>query len=309
MTNIVANIISWFNNILLAVVGKIVLVLGKFTGYTTPPVEEGTPGQTIDSLFYAILNSLTTNINSSGAKTTIFSIATIIFIAVIGINIFQEAIRYFTEADVGLDRNGVVKVIRESLGVVAFLVLYYKIINSPNLGFGLISTIAQAAGSITKTAVNGFIGSVANTTVSMSLTGGPEIEFIVMLMAFGLIMGMINCIAQLVGTFIVGIVGIVIGTLILPIHISLMMLGRGNNAGRALLTIINAIVLIGVLLGLGDAIVSKQVAGSFTTTSAQWSENIIKYLIYFGLLEGYKSLVQRANGVMTDMLANLFQLG
>lgn len=294
--NIVANIIHWFNGILLAVIAPIVNILGSFTGTTEK-----------ESLFYDILDGIAGNVSNTTASDTIFGIASTIFVVVIGINIFQETIRYFTEADVGLDRGGVVKVVRESMGVVAFLVLYYRIFN--NIGFGIISTTAKATGEITYTAVDGFINSVVNTPVGEGITGGAEVEFIVMLMAFGLIMGMVNCIAQLVGTFIVGIVGIVIGTLILPIHISLMMLGRGNSAGKALITIVNAVVVIGVLLGLGKAIVTNQIAGSFASTSVEWSENIIRYLIYFGLLEGYKALVQRANGVMTDMLANLFQLG
>lgn len=294
--NIVANIIHWFNGILLAVIAPIVNILGSFTGTTEK-----------ESLFYDILDGIAGNVSNTTASDTIFGIAATIFVVVIGINIFQETIRYFTEADVGLDRGGVVKVVRESMGVVAFLVLYYRIFN--NIGFGIISTTAKATGEITYTAVDGFINSVVNTPVGEGITGGAEVEFIVMLMAFGLIMGMVNCIAQLVGTFIVGIVGIVIGTLILPIHISLMMLGRGNSAGKALITIVNAVVVIGVLLGLGKAIVTNQIAGSFASTSVEWSENIIRYLIYFGLLEGYKALVQRANGVMTDMLANLFQLG
>lgn len=294
--NIVANIIHWFNGILLAVIAPIVNILGSFTGTTEK-----------ESLFYDILDGIAGNVSNTTASDTIFGIAATIFVVVIGINIFQETIRYFTEADVGLDRGGVVKVVRESIGVVAFLVLYYRIFN--NIGFGIISTTAKATGEITYTAVDGFINSVVNTPVGEGITGGAEVEFIVMLMGFGLIMGMVNCIAQLVGTFIVGIVGIVIGTLILPIHISLMMLGRGNSAGKALITIVNAVVVIGVLLGLGKAIVTNQIAGSFASTSVEWSENIIRYLIYFGLLEGYKALVQRANGVMTDMLANLFQLG
>lgn len=311
--NIVADLLNWINGILLDVISPIVRILGSFTGHASYTVvtETGT-ATTIkaqESLFYNILEGISDNVGTD-ATGTIFQIASAIFIGVVAINIFQEAIRYFTEADVGLDRGVVIKVVRESIGVVAFLVLYYQIFN--NIGFDIVSTVAETAGHVTYVASNSFITSVANVSLTPEggpLPGGAALEFIVMLMAFGLIMGMVNCIAQLVGTFIIGIVGIVIGTLILPIHISLMMLGRGNSAGRALITIINAIVVIGVLLGLGNAIVTNQLAGSFEPNAAGWSANIIKYLIYFGLLEGYKSLVQRANGVMTDMLANLFHLG
>lgn len=297
--NIVANIIDWLNGILLDVVGLIVTVLGKFTGGTGEP-----------SLFESLLKTIT---SQSYRNTDIIGLASSIFIAVVAINIFQEGIRYFTESDVGLDRGGVVKVIRESLGVVAFLVLYNQLFSATRIGWNAISSIINTAGFVAETSAGTLIDAVVTSsaiTQSVSLpSAGAEIEFIVMLMAFGLIMGMINCIAQLVGTFIVGLVGVIIGILVLPIHISLMMLGRGNSAGKALITIINSLVLIGLILGLGEAIVSGQLAGAFEPDVGEWSKNIIKYLIYFGMLEGYKALVQRANGVMTDMLANLFQLG
>jgi len=306
MPNIVASIISWFNGILLGIIGYIVAILKVFTGTKSS-----------NSLFQKVLTTA-----SSGGynNTSITSLATTIFVAVIAVNIFQETIRYFTETDVGLDRVGIVKVIRESMGVVAFLTVYSLLFSSSKTGWKAISAISGVASTVSNTAASSLIKTLLNSTTATTtqVTGllpesGAALEFIIMLMAFGLIMGMINCIAQLVGTFIVGLVGIIIGIMVLPIHISLTMLGRGNNAGRALITIVNAIVLIGVILGLGQAIVAGQMAGDFTPNMAisidMWKQNVLKYLVYFGLLEGYKALVQRANGTMTDLLANIFQFG
>jgi len=304
ISSIVASIISSFNGILLGIIGYIVAILKVFTGTNSS-----------NSLFQNVLKTA-----SSGGynNTSITSLATTIFVAVIAVNIFQETIRYFTETDVGLDRVGIVKVIRESMGVVAFLTVYSLLFSSSETGWKAISAISGVASTVSKTAASSLINTLVNTATATEVTGllpnsGVALEFIIMLMAFGLIMGMINCIAQLVGTFIVGLVGIIIGIMVLPIHISLTMLGRGNNAGRALITIINAIVLIGVILGLGQAIVAGQMAGDFTPNMAistdMWKQNVLKYLVYFGLLEGYKALVQRANGTMTDLLANIFQLG
>lgn len=306
MTNIVASIISWFNGILLGIIGYIVAILKVFTGTNSS-----------NSLFQ---NVLTTASSGGYNNTSITSLATTIFVAVIAVNIFQETIRYFTETDVGLDRVGIVKVIRESMGVVAFLTVYSLLFSSSKTGWKAISAISGVASTVSNTAASSLIKTLLNSTTATTtqVTGllpesGAALEFIIMLMAFGLIMGMINCIAQLVGTFIVGLVGIIIGIMVLPIHISLTMLGRGNNAGRALITIVNAIVLIGVILGLGQAIVAGQMAGDFTPNMAisidMWKQNVLKYLVYFGLLEGYKALVQRANGTMTDLLANIFQFG
>lgn len=304
MSNIVASIISWFNGILLGIIGYIVAILKVFTGTNSS-----------NSLFQ---NVLTTASSGGYDNTSIASLATTIFVAVIAVNIFQETIRYFTETDVGLDRVGIVKVIRESMGVVAFLTVYSFLFSSSDTGWKAISAISGVASTVSNTAASSLIDTLLNSTTVTEVTGllpesGAALEFIIMLMAFGLIMGMINCIAQLVGTFIVGLVGIIIGILVLPIHISLTMLGRGNNAGRALITIINAIVLIGVILGLGQAIVAGQMAGDFKPDMAisidMWKQNVLKYLVYFGLLEGYKALVQRANGTMTDLLANIFQFG
>lgn len=306
MPNIVASIISWFNGILLGIIGYIVAILKVFTGTNSS-----------NSLFQ---NVLTTASSGGYNDTSIASLATTIFVAVIAVNIFQETIRYFTETDVGLDRVGIVKVIRESMGVVAFLTVYSLLFSSSKTGWKAISAISGVASTVSNTAASSLIKTLLNSTTATTtqVTGllpesGAALEFIIMLMAFGLIMGMINCIAQLVGTFIVGLVGIIIGIMVLPIHISLTMLGRGNNAGRALITIVNAIVLIGVILGLGQAIVAGQMAGDFTPNMAistdMWKQNVLKYLVYFGLLEGYKALVQRANGTMTDLLANIFQFG
>jgi len=305
ISSIIASIISSFNGILLGIIGYIVAILKVFTGTNSS-----------NSLFQNVLKTA-----SSGGynNTSITSLATTIFVAVIAVNIFQETIRYFTETDVGLDRVGIVKVIRESMGVVAFLTVYSLLFSSSSkTGWKAISAISGVASTVSKTAASSLINTLVNSATATEVTGllpnsGVALEFIIMLMAFGLIMGMINCIAQLVGTFIVGLVGIIIGIMVLPIHISLTMLGRGNNAGKALITIINAIVLIGVILGLGQAIVAGQMAGDFTPNMAisidMWKQNVLKYLVYFGLLEGYKALVQRANGTMTDLLANIFQFG
>jgi len=304
VSSIIASIISSFNGILLGIIGYIVAILKVFTGTNSS-----------NSLFQNVLKTA-----SSGGynNTSITSLATTIFVAVIAVNIFQETIRYFTETDVGLDRVGIVKVIRETMGVVAFLTVYSLFSSSSKTGWKAISAISGVASTVSKTAASSLINTLVNSATATEVTGllpnsGVALEFIIMLMAFGLIMGMINCIAQLVGTFIVGLVGIIIGIMVLPIHISLTMLGRGNNAGRALMTIINAIVLIGVILGLGQAIVAGQMAGDFTPNMAisidMWKQNVLKYLVYFGLLEGYKALVQRANGTMTDLLANIFHVG
>ena len=305
INSIIASIINCFNGILLGIIGYIVAILKVFTGTNSS-----------NSLFQ---NVLTTASSGGYNNTSIASLATTIFVAVIAVNIFQETIRYFTETDVGLDRVGIVKVIRESMGVVAFLTVYSLLFSSSKgTGWKAISAISGVASTVSKTAASSLINTLVNSATTTEVTGllpssGVALEFIIMLMAFGLIMGMINCIAQLVGTFIVGLVGIIIGIMVLPIHISLTMLGRGNNAGRALITIINAIVLIGVILGLGQAIVAGQMAGDFTPDMAistdMWKQNVLKYLVYFGLLEGYKALVQRANGTMTDLLANIFQIG
>jgi len=305
ISSIIASIISSFNGILLGIIGYIVAILKVFTGTDSS-----------NSLFQ---NVLTTASSGGYNNTSITSLATTIFVAVIAVNIFQETIRYFTETDVGLDRVGIVKVIRESMGVVAFLTVYSLLFSpSSKTGWKAISAISGVASTVSKTAASSLINTLVNSATATEVTGllpnsGVALEFIIMLMAFGLIMGMINCIAQLVGTFIIGLVGIIIGIMVLPIHISLTMLGRGNNAGRALITIINAIVLIGVILGLGQAIVAGQMAGDFTPNMAistdMWKQNVLKYLVYLGLLEGYKALVQRANGAMTDLLANIFHMG
>jgi len=242
ISSIIASIISSFNGILLGIIGYIVAILKVFTGTDSS-----------NSLFQ---NVLTTASSGGYNNTSITSLATTIFVAVIAVNIFQEKIRYFTETDVGLDRVGIVKVIRESMGVVAFLTVYSLLFSSSSkTGWKAISAIRGVASTVSKTAASSLTNTLVNSATATEVTGllpnsGVALEFIIMLMAFGLIMGMINCIAQLVGTFIVGLVGIIIGIMVLPIHISLTMLGRGNNAGRALMTIINAIVLIGVIWDL-----------------------------------------------------------
>jgi len=111
--NLVANIIAWFVDILLGVVKVIVSILRIFTG--TNITGENTP------LFLDIIKGLNSAVISN---TSILSIATVIFVAILGINIFQEVIRSVADSDMGLEKTGFAKVLREGIVVMAVLVVY-----------------------------------------------------------------------------------------------------------------------------------------------------------------------------------------
>jgi len=307
--NLVANIIAWFVNILLGVVKVIVSMLSIFTG--TNITGKNTP------LFLDIIKGLNSAVISN---TSIISIATAIFVAILGINIFQEVIHSVADSDMGLEKTGFAKVLKEGIVVMAVLVVYTLLFTGKGVGWEGVGRITEASMFVSKTAASSLVNSISNIATNPevakdifgSAVEGAAVNFVILLMAFGLIMGMINCIAQLVSTFVIGLVSIVMGILVLPIHISMGMLGKSGSAGKAMLTVLNAIVLIGVVMGLGQAIVNSngmQALANSETTVQYWQEHLLSNLIYFGMLEGYKTLVQRANGFMTDMLANIFHMG
>lgn len=308
--NLVANIIAWFVDILLDVVKVIVSILSIFTG-TNITGEKNTP------LFLDIIKGLNSAVISN---TSILSIATVIFVAILGINIFQEVIHSVADSDMGLEKTGFAKVLREGIVVMAVLVVYTLLFTGAGVGWSGVGRITEVSMFVSKTAASSLVNSISNVAANPeiakdifgSAVEGAAVNFVILLMAFGLIMGMINCIAQLVSTFVIGLVSIVMGILVLPIHISMGMLGKNDSAGKAMLTVLNAIVLIGVVMGMGQAIVNSngmQALASSEATTQYWQKHLLSNLIYFGMLEGYKTLVQRANGFMTDMLANIFRMG
>jgi len=303
---LLASIISSINGGLISLLSILVQILGIFVG---------TPGA--DPLFVQLMGNLNRAFTTVNDQYGLGSLVWSLFAFFIAINVVQEIIRYLAEVRISPEEIGFVRVIRETASVGAVIVIFMGLFFSKAApGWNAATAVVKEAAALSGGAATVLVDSVADTASAVSsqitLTGmqGIGVELLIMLMAFGMIFGMINCASQLLGNFVVALVGIVMGVIMLPIHIAMSLLGRIANPGRVALVLINALILCGVIIGLGNAIVHVNISDIITSGNIKtWQERIPLFMIYLGLLEAFKTLVQSANQYLTGLLTNIFQVG
>jgi len=303
---LLASIISSINGGLISLLSILVKILGVFVG---------TPGA--DPLFVQLMGNLNRAFTTVNDKYGLGSLVWSLFAFFIAINVVQEIIRYLAEVRISPEEIGFVRVIRETASVGAVIAIFMGLFFSKAApGWDAATAVVKEAAALSGGAATVLVNSVANTASAVSsnitLTGmqGIGVELLIMLMAFGMIFGMINCASQLLGNFVVALVGIVMGVIMLPIHIAMSLLGRIANPGKVALVLINALILCGVIIGLGNAIVHVNISDIITSGDIKtWQERIPLFMIYLGLLEAFKTLVQSANQYLTGLLTNIFQVG
>jgi len=303
---LLASIISSINGGLISLLSLLVQILGIFVG---------TPGA--DPLFVQLMGNLNGAFTTVKEQYGLGSLVWSLFAFFIAINVVQEIIRYLAEVRISPEEIGFVRVIRETASVGAVIVIFMGLFFSKAApGWNAATAVVKEAAALSGGAATVLVDSVADTASAVSsqitLTGmqGIGVELLIMLMAFGMIFGMINCASQLLGNFVVALVGIVMGVIMLPIHIAMSLLGRIANPGRVALVLINALILCGVIIGLGNAIVHVNISDIITSGNIKtWQERIPLFMIYLGLLEAFKTLVQSANQYLTGLLTNIFQVG
>lgn len=303
---LLASIISSINGGLISLLSLLVQILGIFVG---------TPGA--DPLFVQLMGNLNGAFTTVKEQYGLGSLVWSLFAFFIAINVVQEIIRYLAEVRISPEEIGFVRVIRETASVGAVIVIFMGLFFSKAApGWNAATAVVKEAAALSGGAATVLVDSVADTASAISskitLTGmqGIGVELLIMLMAFGMIFGMINCASQLLGNFVVALVGIVMGVIMLPIHIAMSLLGRIANPGRVALVLINALILCGVIIGLGNAIVHVNISDIITSGNIKtWQERIPLFMIYLGLLEAFKTLVQSANQYLTGLLTNIFQVG
>jgi len=303
---LLASIISSINGGLISLLSILVKILGVFVG---------TPGA--DPLFVQLMGNLNRAFTTVNDKYGLGSLVWSLFAFFIAINVVQEIIRYLAEVRISPEEIGFVRVIRETASVGAVIAIFMGLFFSKAApGWDAATAVVKEAAALSGGAATVLVNSVADTASAVSsnitLTGmqGIGVELLIMLMAFGMIFGMINCASQLLGNFVVALVGIVMGVIMLPIHIAMSLLGRIANPGKVALVLINALILCGVIIGLGNAIVHVNISDIITSGNIKtWQERIPLFMIYLGLLEAFKTLVQSANQYLTGLLTNIFQVG
>lgn len=303
---LLASIISSINGGLISLLSILVKILGVFVG---------TPGA--DPLFVQLMGNLNGAFTTVNDKYGLGSLVWSLFAFFIAINVVQEIIRYLAEVRISPEEIGFVRVIRETASVGAVIAIFMGLFFSKAApGWDAATAVVKEAAALSGGAATVLVNSVADTASAVSsnitLTGmqGIGVELLIMLMAFGMIFGMINCASQLLGNFVVALVGIVMGVIMLPIHIAMSLLGRIANPGKVALVLINALILCGVIIGLGNAIVHVNISDIITSGDIKtWQERIPLFMIYLGLLEAFKTLVQSANQYLTGLLTNIFQVG
>jgi len=303
---LLASIISSINGGLISLLSILVQILGVFVG---------TPGA--DPLFVQLMGNLNSAFTTVNEQYGLGSLVWSLFAFFIAVNVVQEIIRYLAEVRISPEEIGFVRVIRETASVGAVIAIFMGLFFSKAApGWDAATAVVKEAAALSGGAATVLVNSVADTASAVSsqitLTGmqGIGAELLIMLMAFGMIFGMINCASQLLGNFVVALVGIVMGVIMLPIHIAMSLLGRIANPGRVALVLINALILCGVIIGLGNAVVHVNISGIITSGDIKtWQERIPLFMIYLGLLEAFKTLVQSANQYLTGLLTNIFQVG
>jgi len=303
---LLASIISSINGGLISLLSLLVQILGIFVG---------TPGA--DPLFVQLMGNLNGAFTTVKEQYGLGSLVWSLFAFFIAINVVQEIIRYLAEVRISPEEMGFVRVIRETASVGAVIVIFMGLFFSKAApGWNAATAVVKEAAALSGGAATVLVDSVADTASAISskitLTGmqGIGAELLIMLMAFGMVFGMINCASQLLGNFVVALVGIVMGVIMLPIHIAMSLLGRIANPGRVALVLINALILCGVIIGLGNAVVHVNISDIITSGNIKtWQERIPLFMIYLGLLEAFKTLVQSANQYLTGLLTNIFQVG
>lgn len=303
---LLASIISSINGGLISLLSILVQILGVFVG---------TPGA--DPLFVKLMGNLNSAFTTVNEQYGLGSLVWSLFAFFIAINVVQEIIRYLAEVRISPEEIGFVRVIRETASVGAVIVIFMGLFFSKAApGWDAATAVVKEAAALSGGAATVLVNSVADTASAVSsqitLTGmqGIGVELLIMLMAFGMIFGMINCASQLLGNFVVALVGIVMGVIMLPIHIAMSLLGRIANPGRVAIVLINALILCGVIIGLGNAVVHVNISDIITRGDIKtWQERIPLFMIYLGLLEAFKTLVQSANQYLTGLLTNIFQVG
>lgn len=303
---LLASIISSINGGLISLLSILVQILGIFVG---------TPGA--DPLFVQLMGNLNRAFTTVNDQYGLGSLVWSLFAFFIAINVVQEIIRYLAEVRISPEEIGFVRVIRETASVGAVIAIFMGLFFSEAApGWNAATAVVKEAAALSGSAATVLVNSVADTASAVSsqitLTGmqGIGVELLIMLMAFGMVFGMINCASQLLGNFVVALVGIVMGVIMLPIHIAMSLLGRIANPGRVALVLINALILCGVIIGLGNAVVHVNISDIITSGDIKtWQERIPLFMIYLGLLEAFKTLVQSANQYLTGLLTNIFQVG
>lgn len=303
---LLASIISSINGGLISLLSILVQILGVFVG---------TPGAA--PLFVQLMGNLNRAFTTVNDQYGLGSLVWSLFAFFIAVNVVQEIIRYLAEVRISPEEIGFVRVIRETASVGAVIAIFMGLFFSKAApGWNAATAVVKEAAALSGSAATVLVNSVADTASAVSsqitLTGmqGIGAELLIMLMAFGMVFGMINCASQLLGNFVVALVGIVMGVIMLPIHIAMSLLGRIANPGRVALVLINALILCGVIIGLGNAVVHVNISDIITSGDIKtWQERIPLFMIYLGLLEAFKTLVQSANQYLTGLLTNIFQVG
>lgn len=277
----------------------------------------GSGGSAEGSLLIKIMNSVSPS--NSDISSYIMNIIGVILTVVVFADLVQEFISMVGTDTYTVDAviNGkyISSVVKDIIYVAVVGGIFVFLFISNNYGWELVKAVINYFTSFSYTVGRTITTTASTTTASTTLTlSGVEdigLSILILLMNLGLLQGMLNAVSVLISNFIIGIVGIIFAIVVMPIQIYLSVIGRISNPSRTLILLINSILILAVIIGMGQAIASFDIMSAINfkaKDAAEWGNQLVRFILFMGMLEVFRRMVMEANSYLSKLIMNAFEL-
>jgi len=279
----------------------------------------GSGGSAEGSLLIKIMNSVSVSPSNSDISSYITNIIGVILTVVVFADLVQEFISMVGTDTYTVDAviNGkyISSVVKDIIYVAVVGGIFIFLFISKNYGWELVKAVINYFTSFSYTVGRTITTTASTTTASTTLTlSGVEdigLSILILLMNLGLLQGMLNAVSVLISNFIIGIVGIIFAIVVMPIQIYLSVIGRISNPSRTLILLINSVLILAVIIGMGQAIASFDIMSAINfkaKDAAEWGNQLVRFILFMGMLEVFRRMVMEANSYLSKLIMNAFEL-
>jgi len=279
----------------------------------------GSGGSAEGSLLIKIMNSVSVSPSNSDISSYIMNIIGVILTVVVFADLVQEFISMVGTDTYTIDAviNGkyISSVVKDIIYVAVVGGIFVFLFISKNYGWELVKAVINYFTSFSYTVGRTITTTASTTTASTTLTlSGVEdigLSILILLMNLGLLQGMLNAVSVLISNFIIGIVGIIFAIVVMPIQIYLSVIGRISNPSRTLILLINSVLILAVIIGMGQAIASFDIMSAINfkaKDAAEWGNQLVRFILFMGMLEVFRRMVMEANSYLSKLIMNAFEL-
>jgi len=277
----------------------------------------GSGGSAEGSLLIKMMNSVSPN--NSDISSYIMNIIGVILTVVVFADLVQEFISMVGTDTYTVDAviNGkyISSVVKDIIYVAVVGGIFVFLFISNNYGWELVKAVTNYFTSFSYTVGSTITTTASTTTASTTLTlSGVEdigLSILILLMNLGLLQGMLNAVSVLISNFIIGILGIIFAIVVMPIQIYLSVIGRISNPSRTLILLINSVLILAVIIGMGQAIASFNIMSAINfkaKDAAEWGNQLVRFILFMGMLEVFRRIVMEANSYLSKLIMNAFEL-